>query len=264
VNPTPTLSWSASGASNYDVKFGVANPPPTVSTAQPAATYSPGTLSSGITYFWQIVAHNAQGTTTGPVWSFTTAVPPPADIVIYASDILAGSRHGSWTMAADATSPNGTKLLTTDVGAANLNNPVAAPVDYFDVNFTAVAGTPYTVWLRLKALNNNKFNDAVWVQFSGAAANGSPIYPINSTTGLMVNLATDATATSLNNWGWQNTAYWLSQTTTVTFPAGGNQTLRVQIREDGVQLDQIVLSPSTYLNAAPGPVTNDATIVPKP
>jgi hypothetical protein len=25
-----------------------------------------------------------------------------------------------------------------------------------------------------------------------------------------------------------------------------------------------VLSPSTYLNAAPGPVTNDSTIVPKP
>jgi hypothetical protein len=80
----------------------------------------------------------------------------------------------------------------------------------------------------------------------------------------MVNLATDSTASSLNGWGWHNTAYWLSQTTTVTFPAGGTQTLRVQIREDGVQVDQIVLSPTTYLSTAPGPVTNDHTIVPKP
>ena len=52
--------------------------------------------------------------------------------------------------------------------------------------------------------------------------------------------------------------------TTLTFPTTGSHTLRVQVREDGVQFDQIVLSPSTYLNAAPGPVANDNTIVAKP
>jgi hypothetical protein len=41
-------------------------------------------------------------------------------------------------------------------------------------------------------------------------------------------------------------------------------TMRVQVREDGVQLDQIVLSPTTYLSAAPGPPTADSTIVAKP
>jgi hypothetical protein len=40
--------------------------------------------------------------------------------------------------------------------------------------------------------------------------------------------------------------------------------MRIQVREDGVEFDQIVLSPSTYLNAAPGPVSGDSTIVPKP
>jgi hypothetical protein len=35
------------------------------------------------------------------------------------------------------------------------------------------------------------------------------------------------------------------------------------VREDGVQLDQIVLSPVTFANSAPGPVTDDHTIVPK-
>ena len=116
----------------------------------------------------------------------------------------------------------------------------------------------------MKAVGNSKLNDSVWVQFSDAQANGSPVYPINSTNGLLVNLATDSTASSLNGWGWQNTAYWLSQATTITFPTTGTHTLRIQVREDGVQLDQIVLSPTTYLSSPPGPPSNDATIVPKP
>jgi hypothetical protein len=50
--------------------------------------------------------------------------------------------------------------------------------------------------------------------------------------------------------------------------------LRIQVREDGVQFDQIVLSPTTFFNpaascpgncvAAPGPTTADQIIVPKP
>jgi hypothetical protein len=40
--------------------------------------------------------------------------------------------------------------------------------------------------------------------------------------------------------------------------------MRIQVREDGVQLDQIVLSSGRYLSTAPGPVGNDSTIVPKP
>jgi hypothetical protein len=102
------------------------------------------------------------------------------------------------------------------------------------------------------------------VQFSDAVASGAPIYPVDSTSALDVNLATDANATSLNGWGWQNGAYWLSQATTVSFATSGTHTMRIQVREDGVQLDQIVLSPSQFLSVAPGPVTNDSTIVPKP
>jgi hypothetical protein len=103
----------------------------------------------------------------------------------------------------------------------------------------------------------------VWVQFSDAQAGGAQVYAINSATGLLVNLATDGTAASLNGWGWQNRAYWLSQPTTISFTTSGPHTLRIQVREDGVQFDQIVLSPSTYLNAAPGGPTADTTIVPK-
>jgi len=79
-----------------------------------------------------------------------------------------------------------------------------------------------------------------------------------------VNLATDSTGASLQVRGWVNGAYWLSQPMTLTFAGSGSHTLRIQVREDGVQFDQIVLSPTTFLNTPPGPASNDATIVPKP
>ena len=154
--------------------------------------------------------------------------------------------------------------MTADNGFASTNNALASPTEYIDVTFNANAGTPYTLWLRLQALARSKYNDSLWVQFSDALASGSPIYPLNSTSALDVNLATDAAAGSLNGWGWANGAYWLAQPTTFTFATSGTHTMRIQLREDGVQLDQIVLSPTTYLNTAPGPATSDATIVPKP
>jgi hypothetical protein len=186
-----------------------------------------------------------------------------SDVVVYASDIPAAQLHGAWTATADATSPNGVKLATADLGGGATDAPLAVPTDYVDVSFTAVAATPYTVWLRMKAQNNSTLNDASWVQFSDAQVNGSAVYPINSTTGLLVNLATDATGASLNGWGWANGAYWLSQPATVTFATAGAHTLRIQVREDGVAFDQAVLSPATYLNRPPGPPTSDSTIVSK-
>jgi hypothetical protein len=172
--------------------------------------------------------------------------------------------HGLWTSASDPASPNGVTLSTADTGFSTVNTPIASPTHYVDVSFTAPGGTSYTLWLRLKAIANSKYNDSVWAQFSDASANGSTVYPMNSTSGVLVNLATDSTASSLNGWGWMNSAYWLSQATTVTFATSGTHTMRVQVREDGVQLDQIVLSPTRYRTSPPGPATNDSTIVPKP
>jgi hypothetical protein len=208
----------------------------------------------------------------GPVTGDATVVPKPASsqppastsIVIYASDVPAAARHGAWTTAVDPSSPQSIKLQTADNGVAELASPLASPVHYVDVPFNAPANTPYTVWLRMRALNDNKFNDAVWVQFSDAMANGARVHEIGTNSGLLVNLATDAGAASLKGWGWRNTAYWLTQATTVTFSTAGAHTARIQVREDGVQWDQLVLSPDTYRTTAPGPVTNDATIVPRP
>jgi hypothetical protein len=49
----------------------------------------------------------------------------------------------------------------------------------------------------------------------------------------------------------------------VYFATTGTQRIRLQTREDGLSIDQIVLSPDRYLNASPGSTKNDAVIVPK-
>src|SRR5215467_12127428 len=161
----------------------------------------------------------------------------PTNIVIYASDIAAGSFHGAWTKTGDATAAAGTAAITPDSGVSNTSAPLASPTDYVDVTFNANAGVPYTFWMRVKATANSKWNDSLYVQFSDALSSGSPIYPMNTTSGLLINLATDGTATSLNGWGWANGAYWLSQPATFTFANSGSHTMRIQIREDGVQFD---------------------------
>ena len=69
----PTLTWSSTGATSYTVNFGTSNPPPQVATGLAGASYAPASLTPATTYFWQVIARNAAGATTGPVWSFTTA-----------------------------------------------------------------------------------------------------------------------------------------------------------------------------------------------
>src|SRR4029079_11093267 len=46
------------------------------------------------------------------------------------------------------------------------------------------------------------------------------------------------------------------------FAASGTHTIRIQQREDGLSVDQIVLSPATFLTSAPGANKNDHTILP--
>ncbi len=78
VSLTPALSWSPSaGATSYDVYLGTANPPSFVANIA-GTNYSSGTLASGATYYWQVVAKNGAGTAGSLTWSFTTQVPAPA------------------------------------------------------------------------------------------------------------------------------------------------------------------------------------------
>jgi endonuclease/exonuclease/phosphatase family metal-dependent hydrolase len=184
-----------------------------------------------------------------------------SDVVLYASE--ASAARGHWASAANSSAAGGRSMESADQGFSSTNAPQASPANYFESTFEASAGVTYRVWLRLRAENNSKWNDAVWVQFDkSTTAAGSVAYRIGTTSGLMVNLERCA-GCGLSNWGWYNTAYWLAQETSVRFATSGTQTLRIQTREDGVEIDQIVLSPATYASNAPGPMLNDATILAK-
>jgi parallel beta-helix repeat protein len=77
------LSWSGGDPDTgdtvtYDVYFGTDSGSLSLdSNDQSEATYDPGTLSYGTTYYWQIVATDDHGAvTSGPIWDFTTGTAP--------------------------------------------------------------------------------------------------------------------------------------------------------------------------------------------
>ncbi len=80
VGTAPTLTWSAAGATSYSVAFGTTNPPPQAAAGLASASYAPGSLAAGVTYYWRVVATNSSGSTTGAVWSFTTAANPTSTL----------------------------------------------------------------------------------------------------------------------------------------------------------------------------------------
>ena len=281
VSSATALTWQrAAFATSFDVYLGtspsamakVANVPAQLAN-NPPATYSwkpASALQGGTTYYWKVVSRtNANLTTSSATRAFTTAsatTPPPPtsakEIVLYSSD--ATRLAGAWSKVADSTAAGGITLRNADAGAAAVSAPLANPAHFVEATFNAVAGVRYRLWLRIRAKDDSKWNDSVFVQFSGAVnGTGSAIYRTGTTTGLTVNLWTCADCQSIG-WGWQNRAYWLGDTGDVWFQTTGAQTIRIQVREDGADIDQIVISPSKYVNSAPGLVSNDKTIVPKP
>jgi hypothetical protein len=185
----------------------------------------------------------------------------PPEVLIYATDVA--RTFGAWRSVPDASAANGIKLVSADLGRANIEAPLVSPNDYVEATFDAPAGVAYRLWLRLRATGDTKYSESVWVQFSDALnAAGSAVHRIGTPRALLVNLE-DCFGCGVAGWGWQNRAYWLADASHVRFANSGTHTIRIQIREDGVQLDQIVLSPASYLAATPGALKNDATILPK-
>jgi phosphatidylserine/phosphatidylglycerophosphate/cardiolipin synthase-like enzyme len=224
-------------------------------------------LSPGTGYNYRVRAFTSGGN-SGYSNTATATTPTPTlsdgDVVLYAKNAaITGSK---WAAVADATAAGGARISSANLGGATVTTPVAHPADYFELQFTATAGTPYRLWMRGKATSNNGYNDSVWVQFAGAVnGNGTPIN-IGTTNAEWVNLQ-DCSGATLNGWGWQDNGYAASPCgflgPVITFSTSGVQTIRVQVREDGASFDQIVLSPDTYLNVSPGATKTDTVILPE-
>ena len=194
-------------------------------------------------------------------WVFAAAqTVDSADIVLWASETT--TKAGNWLIEADATAAGGARIRYPDAGGPKLTEAFANPTHYFELTFSAQAGISYRLWMRGKADANSTNNDSAWVQFSNSVdSNGAPVFRIGTTSATMFNLE-DCTGCGLSAWGWNDNLFG-GLGPLIRFATSGTQTIRVQLREDGLALDQIVLSPVTYLNNAPGAPKNDTTILPK-
>ena len=289
VTPTPangtlsvpttgvTLQWNGGfWAHNYDIYLGTSSDPPLLAANQmlgPSETANhlkqyavPAALSPGTTYYWRIVSKTmANQAVSSPLWSFTTAgssTPPPppsgGDIVLHAGTAV--TRAGTWRIETDGTAASGVKMRQPDAGAAKLTSASASPANYFEMSFSAEAGRPYRLWIRGRADANHYSNDSAFVQFSGSVTSGgSPIWRIGTTSATEVSIE-DCNGCGVSNWGWQDNG-WGGFGTPVYFAATGTQRIRIQQREDGLSIDQIVLSPATYFSTRPGALHNDSTIL---
>jgi len=131
------------------------------------------------------------------------------------------------------------------------------------MTFTAEAGRPYRLWIRGKAQDDFWGNDSVWVQFSDSVnSSGAAVFRTGTTSGTEINLE-DCSGCGLSGWGWQDNGWGVGVLgPQLFFQSTGTHTIRVQGREDGISIDQIVLSPSTYLFTSPGALKNDNTVLP--
>ena len=99
------------------------------------------------------------------------------------------------------------------------------------------------------------------MQFDGSVDSfGSPAWRIATTSSAEVVLQDGSSDPSDTGWGWADNG-WGALGANIYFGADGAQTVRVQQREDGAIVDEIVLSPDTYLSTPPGPRDNDTTVL---
>ena len=99
------------------------------------------------------------------------------------------------------------------------------------------------------------------IQFSDSIDGvGAPFARIGTTASLEPVLQDGAGGPAPRGWGWTENG-WGSLGPHVYFATSGSHTIRVQQREDGITIDQIVISPNAYLTTAPGARRDDAIIL---
>jgi hypothetical protein len=150
-----------------------------------------------------------------------------------------------------------------DAGVAKITAPLANPTNYFEVTFNAQANTPYRLWFRGRAQADSYANDSFYVQFSGSVTStGTPVNRIQTTEAVPMVLE-DCGGCGVAGWGWQDDGYGTGVLGPLMYFTAGPQIMRIQGREDGIEIDQFVLSPDIYLTSAPGATKNDTTILTK-
>jgi uncharacterized repeat protein (TIGR01451 family) len=200
------LSWNAAtGATSYDVYLGTSNPPPFSGNTASATYRSSSALANSTTYYWKVVAKNANGSAPdSAIWSFTTLVAPPSAAVLSSPGNGASGQSVvptlSWSPASGATTyevhldtANPPGLAGTTSGPSYLPSPALAPgtTYYWSVlaknaagstgmspiwSFSTGAASPSTVTLSSPV--NGANNQPLLVPLSWAASSEATSYDV--------------------------------------------------------------------------------------
>ena len=121
--------------------------------------------------------------------------------------------------------------------------PLAAPAQYFELTFNAAAGKGYRLWVRGQATSNHYADDSAYMQFDRSVdSTGAAVFRIGTASATTFTLE-DRSGCGLSGRGWQDNGYGTGVLgPLVYFATSGAQRIRVQVREDGLGLDQIILS----------------------
>ena len=167
----------------------------------------------------------------------------------------------AWTRVSDTSAAGGARLSNADAAMPKLASAAAAPASYVEMAFTAQTGRAYRLWIRGRAQNDSWQNDSTFVQFSGSlGADGAAAFRIGTASATIVSIE-EGSGSGLAGWGWQDNGYGIAVAgAPISFDAP-SQKIRIQVREDGLSIDQIVLSPVQYWTAAPGAGKNDNVVL---
>jgi hypothetical protein len=192
-----------------------------------------------------------------------TGDPAPAEVVLYAGEAV--SMTGDVRSVPDPDAAGGGRLYFINAGVPKAALPSTHPATFVDLTFTAAANTPYHLWMRGSALADCWCNDSAWVQFSDTVdAGGRAVNRIGTSEAVMYSLE-QCLNCGVAGWGWSDN-HWGEPGVPgadLYFATTGSHTIRIQPREDGLSIDQIVLSSVRYRTLAPGASKHDRTIVPR-
>jgi hypothetical protein len=172
---------------------------------------------------------------------------------------VSATLHGNWIVTPDESAAGGARVQNPNGSLAKVSAS-GTPSDYFEIAFDADAGKPYRLWMRGRAESNSWANDSAFVQFSGSVTQaGAATYRIGTTSAATFTLE-NCTSCGVAGWGWQDNGFGVLGPV-IYFAKSGPQTIRIQRREDGLAIDQIVLSARRYVTASPGTTTRDTVIL---
>ncbi|MHC4740041.1 MAG: hypothetical protein ACYS9Y_14125, partial [Planctomycetota bacterium] len=252
------LSWTAHpDATSHDVYFGTTSPG-TFQGNQTATTYDPGTMAVSTTYYWRIDEVNANGTTTGIVWSFTTGAAPPAFLQDSGADGIVSmeaenydgntSQGGhDWTLVTSPGGYTGTGAMeaTPNIGTNQSTGYAAnSPRLDFQVDFVKT-GTHY-VWIR-GYFGTSGADDSIHAGLDGAEIS-----------------TCDNISTSSSSYVWTK-ATMDGPDATFNVSSTGVHTVNAWMREDGFVFDKIVLTVNaSYTPTGDGPAESPRSGGPTP